>query len=397
MGIRAFQQFFKTEAASGVILLTVAVLAIICENSVLREHYQHLLHLPTSLSIGSLSLSKSLSHWINDGLMVIFFLLVGLEIKYELLKGQLSTRAQCVLPLVAAVGGMAIPALIFLAFDHQDQYAIQGWAIPTATDIAFAIGVLSLVGNRVTLGLKIFLTALAIIDDLGAIIVIALFYSKGISLPMLGLAAGVLAMLFALNRLKVYSLTPYMVLGVFLWLFVLKSGIHATIAGVLLALTIPLRVSSVGVQSPLKRLDHAIHPYVAFGIMPIFAFFNGGLDLSNFSFGQLMHPLPAGIACGLFFGKQIGIFGTAWIAIRCGFAKMPSGGSWGQLYGVALIAGIGFTMSLFIGSLAYDREGYMELVRLGVISGSLLSGICGLAVLYFSTRASSDLTVHEDR
>jgi NhaA family Na+:H+ antiporter len=381
------KRFMATESSSGILLLIVTALALVAENSALREAYHHFLHLPLGISAGSFTLQKGLSHWINDGLMVIFFFLVGMEIKREILQGHLSTREQLLLPLIAAVGGMVVPAFIFFLFDHTSDYALKGWAIPSATDIAFAIGVLSLLGKRVPTSLKVFLTALAVIDDMGAVLIIALFYSEGISLPLLLGAAAVLVALYFLNKRGVRALIPYLLLGVVLWLFTLGSGIHATIAGVLLALTIPLRTPASAGTPPLLKLEHAIHPYVAFGIMPLFAFANAGLPLEGLSFARLLEPVPAGIAAGLFFGKQIGVYLSALCAIKLKLGKMPAGATWAQLYGVSILAGIGFTMSLFIGSLAYKEESYLIATRLGVLSGSLLSAVFGLLVLRLVSRS----------
>ena len=380
-----FKRFFALEAASGIVLLLVTMAAIVCENSGLRDAYQFLMHLPIRLGVGDLALEKSLSHWVNDGLMVIFFFLVGMEIKREAISGHLASRQQALLPFVSALGGMIVPASIFWMFDHSDPMAIRGWAIPTATDIAFALGVLSLVGSRVPLGLKVFLTALAIIDDLGAILIIALVYTVELRVEMLAGAAGVLLLLTLLNRRGVKLALPYLLLGVVLWLFILKSGIHATIAGVLLAFTIPGKPTSDAdalETSLLSKLEHAIHPWVAFGIMPIFAFFNAGLNLDGLSFAALTEPIPAGITLGLFVGKQLGVFLATAAAILLGLGHMPRGANWKQLYGVSILAGIGFTMSLFVGSLAYaDSAHLIALTQLGVITGSILSSVVGLVVL----------------
>ena len=327
----------------------------------------------------------SLLHWINDGLMAVFFLVVGLEIKRELLDGQLSTWSRRVLPGVAALGGMAVPALLYLAFNGGDPETARGWAIPTATDIAFALGVLALLGSRVPVSLKVFLTALAILDDLGAVVVIALFYTGELSPVFLALAGGALAALALLNRFGVVALTPYLLLGAALWAFVLRSGVHATLAGVALALTIPLRPTPGrpdDPHSPLHRLERGLHPWVAFGVLPLFGFANAGVSLAGVRADMLLAPLPLGIALGLFLGKQLGVFGAAWLAVRSGRAELPAHATWAQLYGIALLCGIGFTMSLFIGGLAFPGEAArMDAAKLGVLCGSLVSGLVGWALL----------------
>jgi len=320
--------------------------------------------------------------WINDGLMAVFFFLVGLEIKREILEGELSNRAQIVLPAAAALGGIAVPATIYAALNWGDAHAMQGWAIPTATDIAFALGVLSLFGNRVPAGLKVFLLTLAILDDFAAILIIALFYSGDIALPSLAIAVAALAALCALNRRNVNTLAPYLLVGAVLWTAVLKSGVHATLAGVALAMFIPLRVPA-GEHAPLLRLERDLHPAVAFGILPLFAFANAGVALPDFSAATLLEPAPLGIAAGLLVGKQAGVFAMSWLTIRLGFAKLPDDTSWMMLYGVALLTGIGFTMSLFISSLAFEEGGlgYAVNDRIGILAGSLASAACGYLVL----------------
>jgi NhaA family Na+:H+ antiporter len=361
--------FIRTEAASGAILLVTAALALLAANSPLAGLYGALLDLPVGARLGSLALQKPLLLWINDGLMAIFFLLVGLEIKRELIEGELSTRAQAALPCLAAVGGMAVPALIYVAVNLEDPVALHGWAIPAATDIAFALGVLALLGTRVPASLKVFLVALAIIDDLGAIAIIAVFYSGALSLWSLGLA-----------RAGVRRQAPYMLLGIALWLFVLKSGVHATLAGVVVALAIPVAEDEAG-RSPLRELEHLLHPWVAYLVMPAFAFANAGVSFSGLAIADLFAGVPLGIAAGLFLGKQLGAFGAAWLAIRAGWARMPEGADWPMLYGTCMLAGIGFTMSLFIGTLAFEPGSYAAPVRLGVLAGSALSGIAGYLVL----------------
>ena len=378
--------FIRTEAASGVILLAMAALALIAANSPAATLYGAFLDLPVGVRIGDLDLQKPLLLWINDGLMAIFFLLVGLEIKRELVEGELSTREQAFLPCLAALGGMVLPALLYAAVTLDDPVALHGWAIPAATDIAFALGVLALLGERIPASLKVFLVALAIIDDLGAIVIIALFYSGELSGSSLGLAAGVMLCLLAVNRAGVRRIAPYMLLGIALWLFVLKSGVHATLAGVAVALAIPIREDGSG-RSPLRELEHVLHPWVAFLVMPAFAFANAGVSFAGISFAELFAGVPLGITLGLFLGKQIGAFGAAWLAIRAGWARMPEGADWTMLYGTCMLAGIGFTMSLFIGTLAFDLASYAAPVRLGVLTGSALSGIAGYVVLrMLSTR-----------
>jgi NhaA family Na+:H+ antiporter len=374
--------FIRTEAASGAILLATAALALLAANSPLAGLYGALLDLPVGARVGALALQKPLLLWINDGLMAIFFLLVGLEIKRELIEGELSTRAQAALPCLAALGGMVVPALIYAAVNLGDPAALHGWAIPAATDIAFALGVLALLGSRIPASLKVFLAALAIIDDLGAIVIIAIFYSGALSAWSLGLAGGVMLCLLALNRAGVRSRAPYMLLGIALWLFVLKSGVHATLAGVAVALAIPIAEDEAG-RSPLRELEHLLHPWVAYLVMPAFAFANAGVSFSGITVAHLFAGVPLGIALGLFVVKQVGAFGAAWLAIRAGWARMPEGADWTMLYGACMLAGIGFTMSLFIGTLAFDLASFGAPVRLGVLTGSALSGIAGYLVLRF--------------
>ena len=370
------RKFLQSEAAGGLILMGTAALALIVANSPLAGVYFGTLH--------SYVFGLSVEHWINDGLMAVFFLLVGLEIKREMLDGQLATWPRRVLPGVAALGGMVFPALGYLAFNLGNAETVRGWAIPAATDIAFALGVLSLLGSRVPMSLKVFLTALAIIDDLGAVAIIALFYTADLSFPALGLAALILACLVGLNRFGIEKLWPYLVLGVVLWVAVLQSGIHATLAGVALALTIPLRPATETAEdphSPLHRLEHAIHPWVGYGVVPIFGFANAGVSFAGLDASVMLGPVPLGIAFGLFVGKQVGVFGIAWATVRLGFADMPDGATMPQLYGVALLCGIGFTMSLFIGGLAFaGSPALSDAVKVGVLGGSIISGIGGWLV-----------------
>lgn len=361
-------KFFKSEAASGILLLGVTVLALAVANSPLAPLYFDGLHAYVA--------GLSLHHWINDGLMALFFLLVGLEIRHELAEGQLSTWAGRALPGLAAVGGMVAPAAIYAAFNWNG--ALHGWAIPTATDIAFSLGVLAMLGSRAPASLKIFLTALAIIDDLLAVLIIALFYGSGLSPVFLGLAGGTLAVLLVMNRMGVMRLWPYLLVGAVLWFFVLKSGIHATIAGVLLAFVIP---NGPGDNWPAVKLQSGLTNPVAFGIVPLFAFANAGVALAGISFATFLQPITFGVAAGLFIGKQIGIVGACWLGVKMGIAKLPVRASWAQVYGVSLLCGIGFTISLFIGALAFNDPGNQSAAKLGVLTGSLLAGVGGWLVL----------------
>jgi Na+:H+ antiporter, NhaA family len=378
------------DAAGGVILLAAAILALILDNSPLEWLYDRLLETPVSLRVGRLGIEKPLLLWINDGLMALFFLLVGLELKRELLVGDLSTWRRAVLPLIAALGGLAVPALIYVGVNAGNPAGLRGWAIPAATDIAFAVGVLALLGPRVPASLKVFLLALAIIDDLGAIIIIALFYTQDLAPLALVLALLGGVTLWGLNRADVRSFAPYVLVAVFMWVCVLKSGVHATLAGVALALAIPLRSSdkssSVVASSMLARLEHGLQPWVKFLIAPLFAFANAGVSLAGLSLSTALAPVPLGIAAGLFLGKQIGIFTSTWLAVRLGLAEMPTDASWRQVYGTAALGGIGFTMSLFIGSLAFPDPSYAVAVRVGVLVGSLASGVLGYALLRSASR-----------
>ena len=372
-------RFVAAEAAGGVVLMVAAAIALIVANSPLAEGYFVSLH----WYVGGLSLG----HWINDGLMAIFFLLVGLEIKREMAVGQLASWGDRALPGLAALGGMLVPALLYALVNRHDPQTLSGWAIPAATDIAFALGVLSLLGSRVPVSLKVFLSALAILDDLGAVLIIALFYTSDLSSSMLLAAAGLVAVLFVLNRLKVTALLPYLLVGALLWFCMLRSGIHATLAGVILALFIPLGDTEADDASPLLRLESALHPWVAFLIVPLFGFANAGVSLAGMSPANLLDPVPLGVTLGLFLGKQIGISLMAVLAIRSGLARLPEGASWLQLYGVALLCGIGFTMSLFIGALAFPGAPFLvDEVKIGVLLGSLLSALAGVAVLLLAAR-----------
>lgn len=374
------RQFLNNEASGGLVLMAVAALAILIANSPLAEAYFHSLH----VYLGPLSIQ----HWINDALMAVFFLLVGLEIKREMLDGQLSSWSRRILPGAAAAGGMLFPALFYVSLNWNNPAALRGWAIPTATDIAFALGVISLFGSRVPSSLKIFLAALAIIDDLGAVIVIAVFYTNDLNLPALGGTAVVLAVLYGMNRAKVVAIWPYLALGAVLWVLVFISGVHATLAGVMLALMIPLKATpgapeAAHGESPLHRLEHALHKPVAFVIVPIFGFANAGVSLAGVSMGVFAEPLTMGVAAGLLFGKLVGVVGTVALLVKLGLAHLPAQASWGQMTGTALLCGIGFTMSLFIGLLAFDDPAVQDHVKIGILLGSVASGL--LATICLAT------------
>ncbi len=377
--------FLQSEAIGGYVLMLAAVLALIVANSPLAPAYSGVLETKLGFALGPLVLKESVLHWINDGLMAVFFLLVGLEIKREMLDGQLRGMSRVALPGIAALGGMAVPALIYLLVNQGNPEGLRGWAIPAATDIAFALGILALLGSRAPTSLKIFLTALAILDDLGAIAIIALFYTDELNVAALGASGALLAALVVLNRLRVEKLWPYLLLGVVLWYFVLESGVHATLAGVALALTIPLRRQDYNQpgreHSPLHALEHALHRPVALAIVPIFGFANAGVSFTGMGLESLAEPVPLGIALGLFLGKQLGVFGFSWIAIRAGIATIPHQASLLQLYGVALLCGIGFTMSLFIGALAFSDPATIDATKIGVLGGSLLSAVSGYLLL----------------
>jgi Na+:H+ antiporter, NhaA family len=369
----------KLESASGILLIMSALLAVVLANSPLSHYYDLLLDTPVEVRVGALEIAKPLLLWINDGLMAVFFFIIGLELKREVLEGELGSAQAIALPAFAALGGMIVPASVYVLFNGGDPVALEGWAIPTATDIAFALAVLTLLGDRVPLPLKTFLVSLAIFDDVGAIIIIAIFYTSNISTISLIIAAVCIAVLAMLNRANVYRLTPYMFFALIMWVAVLKSGVHATLAGVVLAMFIPLARDPESGRSPLRELEHDLHAMVAFIILPIFAFANSGLNVMNMGVEQIMHPVTIGIALGLFVGKQLGVFTFAWLAVKMGIAKLPSNVNWTLIYGVSLLCGIGFTMSLFIGSLAFENSGDNTLFdeRLGIILASTLSAICG--------------------
>ncbi|MFJ3410735.1 Na+/H+ antiporter NhaA [Pseudomonas protegens] len=387
-----FTRFFAMEAASGLLLIAAAILALIINNSPLSWLYNGLLETPVVAQVGALKIAKPLLLWINDGLMALFFLLIGLEVKREVLEGQLAKPSQIVLPGAAAIGGMLVPALIYWFLNRDNPPALNGWAIPTATDIAFALGVLALLGKRVPTSLKLFLMTLAIIDDLGAIVIIAIFYSGTLSTLSLMLAGACIAALVAMNQMGVVKLGPYMIIGLILWVCVLKSGVHATLAGVTLAFCIPLRTRNAE-PSPLKALEHALHPWVSFGILPLFAFANAGLSLSGVTLESFTHHVPMGIAVGLLLGKTIGVFGLTWMAVKTGIAALPSGANWGQVLGVAILCGIGFTMSLFVGSLAFEpgSSEYAGMDRMGILTGSLFAALIGYAVTAAASRRNNTL------
>ena len=383
---KPFRWFFKLEAASGLILLIAAIFALIISNSNLNELYFDTLEKYLFIGVSEFGLKLSVHHWINDALMAIFFFFVTLEIKREFIQGELSNIKQALLPIIAAVGGMVIPALFYILINWGNSETMNGWAIPSATDIAFSLGILSLLGSRVPISLKVFLTALAIIDDLGAILIIAFFYSGDLSIPYLSLILISYIILLILNRFSIKIFLPYLIVGLCMWFFTYKSGIHATIAGVLLASTIPHRLKEKDF-SLLLKIEHAISPYVAFMIMPLFAFANAGVNLEGLSILSLMAPVPLGILCGLFFGKQIGVMLFSYVAIKFKFAEPPSKSNWLSIYGVSILTGIGFTMSLFVGNLAFvENTQYMDGVKIGVLTGSLLSTVFGYLLLLISSK-----------
>jgi NhaA family Na+:H+ antiporter len=380
---------FHHEAAPGVLLAIAAVIALIADNSLFAGLYDRLLLAYVSVTVEGVGIEKPLLLWINDGLMAIFFFLVGLEIKREVVLGKLSSLRAASLPAFGAVGGMAVPALIYVALNAATPETLGGWAIPAATDIAFALGALALIGSRAPAGLKIFLLALAVLDDLGAIVVIALFYTANLSLGALGVAAAGFAVLLAMNLLGVKRIGLYIVVGLVIWVAVLKSGVHATLAGVIVAFTLPLRGREGEFKeggSPLEVLEHVLHPWVAFMILPLFAFANAGVPLAGMAFSDLLAPVPLGIAAGLVVGKPVGILGACWIAVRLGWANLPEGVNWLKLYGVAQLAGIGFTMSLFIGTLAFSDPELQAAVRIGVLGGTLVSIVLGMCALAWALR-----------
>lgn len=386
--LTAIRRFLKLESASGILLIAAMVLAMIMNNSFLDDLYLAFIKTPIAVQIGALIINKPLLLWINDGLMALFFFTIGLELKREILEGELSKLSQVMLPLAGAIGGMLVPALIYAALNQHDPIAIHGWAIPAATDIAFALGILMLLGKRVPNSLKIFLITLAVFDDVGAIIIIALFYTTDLSLVSLIVAACCILILVIMNLTGVMHITAYAIVGLVLWVSVLKSGVHATLATVIMAFTIPLRTKTPSIRSPLHQLEEDLHPMVAYFVLPIFAFANAGVNLSNLTPASLTHPVPLGIALGLFLGKQIGVFSFAWLAIKTGIATKSKDVSWTSLYGVALLCGIGFTMSLFIGSLAFQHGDLPANIdeRMGVLLGSMFSAVAGYLLLRVSLK-----------
>ena len=387
------EDFIKNESSAGILLIFVTALALLLRNSALSDLYNAFLHTPVEIRFGALHIDKPLFLWINDGLMAVFFLLIGLEVKREIFEGNLSSLSQLALPGFAAIGGMVVPAIFYLAFNYGDDLASRGWAIPTATDIAFALGILALLGKRVPISLKIFLLALAIIDDLGAIVIIALFYTIDLSPLSITIAAAALTALIIMNRLGVIKKAAYIIVGIILWVSVLKSGVHATLAGVALAFTIPLKSKDAeGNEFSLsKSIEHDLHYWVTFFVLPLFAFVNAGVDLRNVSLDQMTGPVPMGIMAGLFFGKQLGVFGASWLAIKLKWASLPEKSNWTQLYGVAVLTGIGFTMSLFIDSLAFTDDTLFQYAdRLAILIGSFASGTLGYLILRYA-RAEQQL------
>ena len=383
---KPFKWFFQLEAASGLVLLIAAIIALVISNSSLSNLYFDTLNQYLFIGINNFGLKLSVHHWINDLLMAIFFFFVTLEIKREFIQGELSNLKKALLPIIGAVGGMAVPALVYVFINLGNSETLNGWAIPSATDIAFSLGILSLLGSRVPISLKVFLTALAIIDDLGAILIIAFFYSGDLSISYLSLILISYILLLTLNKFGVKKFIPYLIIGAFMWFFTYKSGIHATIAGVLLASTIPHRIKEKDF-SLLIKLEHAISPYVAFMIMPIFAFANAGVSLEGLSLTSLLEPVPLGILLGLFVGKQVGVMVVSFIAVKFGVAQMPDKSSWLSLYGVSILTGVGFTMSLFVGNLAFaENIQYIDGVKIGVLAGSLLSTVFGYFILLYASK-----------
>ena len=398
--VAALREFLKLESAGGILLVIAGVLAMVAANTGLADLYQAFLQTPVKLQVGALMFDKTVLLWIDDLLMAIFFLLVGLEIKREVVSGELSDPSKVALPAVAALGGMIVPAAIYAALNWNDPVGIRGWAIPSATDIAFALGVLSLFGNRVPVGLKVFLLTLAVLDDLGAIVIIATFFSHDLSVNALLGAGAAIVTLFALNRAGVTRIAPYILVGTALWVFVLKSGVHATLAGVVTALFVPATDPAHPDHPPSSRLEHSLHPWVAYGILPLFAFANAGVNLAGLSLRNLLDPIPLGILLGLFVGKQVGVFTFAWIAVKAGIARLPAGVTFAQVYGAAILCGIGFTMSLLIGVLAFENAAAGEVIvtdRIGILAGTLVSAIVGSLVLHWvlPRRQASDEQVSD--
>jgi len=384
--------FLRLESAGGIILIFAALLAIILANSPLQSYYDLLINTPVEVRVGVLEIAKPLLLWINDGLMVVFFFMIGLELKREFIEGELSDKKNIILPGIAALGGMVVPALIYIYFNTDDDTALKGWAIPTATDIAFALGVLSLLGSKVPTSLKVFLTSLAIFDDVGAIIIIAIFYTSNISATSLAIVLICLPILFLINKRNPSSTSVYIMVGVVMWVAMLKSGVHATLVGIILAMFIPMRSKTDPNYSPVKRMEHDLHSLVAFFVLPVFAFANAGVNFTGIGTEQLLHGVPLGIALGLLIGKQVGVFGFCWLAIKLKLTQLPDGMSWVSLYGTAALCGIGFTMSLFIGSLAFEETNVNFVFddRLGILIGSFASGVIGYLVLRKSLSANNN-------
>ncbi|WP_261841472.1 Na+/H+ antiporter NhaA [Aliamphritea ceti] len=393
------RKFLQREAAGGILLMFATAVALVIANSPLAEYYDLLIHLIAGVSLGNFSIEKPLLLWINDGLMAVFFFLVGLELKREILEGELAKPSLVALPFAGAVGGMLVPALIYLSFTSSSPEFTAGWAIPAATDIAFALGVLALLGKSVPASIKLFLVTLAIIDDIGAILIIAVFYTESIDPVALAVVAGCVVLLCALNYRGISDIPAYMVVGLILWTALLKSGVHATLAGVVLAFFIPMRDSKNRRHSPVRHLEHSLHPTVAFMILPVFAFANAGLNLSTISIESLMHPVTLGIAAGLFVGKQVGVFGFSYLVVRFTRIELPKGMDLLSLYGVSILCGVGFTMSLFIGSLAFEESGINMLIdeRLGILLASVLSAITGFLVIKLAMRRSKVAKSEERR
>ena len=379
------RNFLQMESAGGIVLMVATVLAMIAANSPLSNFYILFVDIPVEIRVGTFEIAKPLLLWVNDGLMAVFFFLIGLEVKREILAGELSSPSNILLPGVAAVGGIVAPVAVYVFFNYGDVVAMNGWAIPAATDIAFALGILMMLGKRVPVSLKVFLVSLAIFDDLGAIVIIAIFYSTNLSLFALAVASICLVILSFMNWRHVSSVAAYLLVGAVMWTAVVKSGVHATLAGVALAMFIPMTHKEAPDESPLRELEHDLHPVVAFGVLPLFAFVNAGISFAGMSVADLFHPVSLGIAAGLFLGKQVGVFSLCYMAIKLGMAKLPEGVGWGALYGVAILSGVGFTMSLFIDGLAFENlppeTVYQFDERLGILLGSLLSGVVGYIVL----------------
>lgn len=392
---KRFQAFIKLEASGGIVLFGVLILTLIIANSALYPYYQKLIELPIQIRFGQLNLEKSALLWVNEFLMAIFFMLLALEIKREILEGELSSKSQLSLPLIGAVGGVTIPALIYLAFNHSNPLAAVGWPVPTTTDVAFTLGVVSLLGKRVPLNLKIFVVALSIVDDILAVGIIAIFYTGSLSLAALSLAAVGLLALILLNRLGIKRIAPYMLIGLLIWVCVLESKIHATLAGVAIGLVIPLYSRDGTKYSPLRRLELMLHPWVAFFILPIFVVFNGGIPFTDFTLDSLLSPVPMGIAWGLFLGKSCGVFAIVWLSVKVGLARLPSGCNWRQLFGVSALTGIGFTMSLFLSALAFSDTPFENVARQGVMLGSLFSTLLGVIVLSWLSKSRGEMLVEE--